>query len=42
MVFSIFSVLTLAPVEEANALDPRVKAVGTMAVYGTAGGLLLG
>jgi hypothetical protein len=42
MVFSIFSVLTLAPIEDANALDPRVKAVGIMAVYGTAGGLLLG
>lgn len=40
--FSIFSILSLAPVEEAKAMDPRVKAVATMAVYGTAGGLLLG
>jgi predicted permease len=42
IIISIFSILSIAPVEEAKALDPRVKAVGTMAVYGTAGGLLLG
>ena len=42
LLLSIFGVLSLAPVEEAKALDPRIKAIGTMAVYGTAGGLLLG
>lgn len=39
---SILGFFTFLPIEEAKAIDPRVKAIGTMAVYGTASGLLLG
>ncbi|MBK26332.1 MAG: hypothetical protein CME70_20195 [Halobacteriovorax sp.] len=42
MMFSLFGFLSLAPLQEAKALDPRIQAVGTMAAYGTVGGLLLG
>lgn len=36
----IFSLLAIRPVSA--QLDPRVKALGTMALYGTVGGALLG
>lgn len=38
----ICSLISFAPCKAYGELDPRLKALGTMALYGTVGGVLLG